>query len=158
MKIVTILKIGDKAPAFTLPDAAGATHKLSDYKGRQVVVYFYPKDDTPGCTTQAIDFTTARAKFKRAKTDIIGISADSMARHKKFETKHELGIILLSDEDKIAIKDFGCWVMKKLYGREYRGIERTTFLIDDKGKIKNIWHKVRVKNHVAEVLEAAKSS
>lgn len=151
------MKIGDKAPAFTLPDAQGKPHKLSDYKGRQLVVYFYPKDDTPGCTTQAIDFTAAKAKFARAKTDIIGISADSIARHEKFKAKHNLGITLLSDEEKETIKAYGCWVKKKLYGREYMGIERTTFLIDEKGKIKNIWNKVKVKDHIAQVLEAAKT-
>ena len=122
------------------------------------MLYFYPKDDTPGCTTQALDFTAAKRAFARVKTDIVGISADSAARHEKFKAKHDIGITLLSDPDKQAIGAYGVWVQKQLYGREYMGIERATFLIDAKGKIRHIWRKVRVKGHVDAVLALAKDA
>jgi peroxiredoxin Q/BCP len=151
------LKIGDKAPVFSLPANGDRTISLADYKGRQLVVYFYPKDNTPGCTTESIDFTNAVADFDAADTDIVGVSADSVKKHDNFVAKHNLAIPLLSDEDQTMLNDYGVWVEKSMYGRKFMGIERATFLIAADGTLKQIWRKVKVKGHVAAVLEAARS-
>lgn len=150
------LEIGDTAPSFRLPANEGRTIGLDDYQGRQLVIYFYPKDNTPGCTTEAIDFTNALAGFNAIDTDVIGVSADSVKKHENFIAKHNLGIALLADEDQTMLNDYGVWVEKNMYGRKYMGIERATYLIDKKGKIKNIWRKVKVKGHVEAVLKAAR--
>lgn len=149
--------IGKKAPAFTLPDADGKKVSLKDFKGQPLVVYFYPKDDTPGCTTEAKDFTALAAKFKKAGAAVIGISKDSVARHKKFADKHDLKVILLSDEDGEVCEKYGVWVEKSLYGRTYMGIERATFLVDGNGVIRQVWRKVKVKGHAQEVLDAVQA-
>lgn len=149
--------IGKKAPAFTLPDADGKKVSLKDFKGQPLVVYFYPKDDTPGCTTEAKDFTALAAKFKKAGAAVIGISKDSVARHKKFADKHDLKVILLSDEDGEVCEKYGVWVEKSLYGRTYMGIERATFLVDSNGVIRQVWRKVKVKGHAQEVLDAVQA-
>jgi len=148
--------VGDKAPAFTLPADGGETLSLSDFKGKNVVLYFYPKDSTPGCTTEAKDFTALIGDFEAAGAVVLGMSKDSVRRHDNFIAKSELKVRLLSDEDGKTIEDYGVWVQKKLYGREYMGIERATFLIDGEGIIRHVWHKVKVKGHAEAVLEAVK--
>ena len=153
---MTELATGDKAPAFTLDASNGDKVKLSDYKGRKLVLYFYPKDDTPGCTKQAIAFTDHADAFNAAGADILGVSKDTVAKHEKFIDKHDLGILLASDPDNEMIERYGAWVEKNMYGKKYMGIERSTFLIDEKGKIAEIWRKVRVPGHVEKVLEAVK--
>ena len=154
---MTHLEEGKKAPAFTLPADGGGKVRLSAYKGQKVVVYFYPKDDTPGCTTEALDFTAAAKAFDKANTVVIGISKDSVERHDKFKSKHKLTVRLGSDENGGVLEKYGVWTEKKLYGRVFMGIQRATFLIDEKGTIARIWPKVRVKGHVDEVLGAAKA-
>ncbi len=149
---------GDPAPDFTLPTDQGDTITLSQYRGGNVVVYFYPKDDTPGCTKQAIAFTDHLSAFKDAHTLVIGVSADSVAKHLKFKAKHDLEIVLASDEKHEALERYGVWVEKNMYGRKYMGIERSTFLIDRDGNIANVWRKVKVPGHVEEVLSSAKAS
>ena len=149
------LEIGDKAPGFSLPANGDKTVALDDYAGRQLVVYFYPKDNTPGCTTEAIDFTHALADFDAVGADIVGVSADSVKKHENFIAKHQLGITLLTDEAQKMLNDYGVWVEKNMYGRKFMGIERATYLIDTDGTIKQIWRKVKVKGHVNAVLEAA---
>ncbi|MBZ6378319.1 peroxiredoxin [Pacificimonas flava] len=148
---------GQKAPDFELAAEGDETLRLSDFEGRKLVLYFYPKDDTPGCTKEAIAFTEHSAEFAAADTDIVGVSKDSVAKHGKFREKHELGIHLGSDPDGEVIERYGSWVEKKMYGRTYMGIDRSTFLIDREGKVAKIWRKVRVKGHVEEVLEAARA-
>lgn len=148
------LSVGDKAPAFTLPTDGDGKFALTKAEG-PVVLYFYPKDDTPGCTTEAINFTAALPKFKKLGVEIVGASKDTVAKHDKFIAKHDLGVTLVSDEEGKLCEKYGVWVEKKNYGRTYMGIERSTFLIDSKGKIAQIWRKVRVKNHVDNVLAAA---
>jgi thioredoxin-dependent peroxiredoxin len=152
-----MLKTGDAAPAFTLPQTDGTNLSLLDLRGKKAVVYFYPKDSTPGCTTEAIDFSQHKAAFEACNTIVIGVSKDSLKRHQNFTDKNNLTITLLSDEEGKMIDEYGVWVEKSLYGRKYMGIERATFLIDSKGKIAQIWHKVKVKGHAAEVLKAAQS-
>ncbi|MBL4835950.1 MAG: thioredoxin-dependent thiol peroxidase [Kordiimonadaceae bacterium] len=149
--------IGDIAPDFTLPGDSGSTLSLSDYKGQNIVLYFYPKDATPGCTTQAKDFTAAKTAFEKCNTVIIGMSKDSAAKHDKFIAKQELTIKLAADEEGTTLENYGVWVEKNNYGRKYMGIVRTTFLIDAQGVIQQVWNKVRVKNHVEAVLEAAQA-
>ncbi len=151
------LKEGDKAPAFNLPADNGKNVKLSDFKGKKVVLYFYPKDDTQGCTKEAIGFTESLAKFKRAGAVVIGASKDTVEKHAKFRDKHDLKIPLVSDEDGSLCKDYGVWKKKMNYGKSYMGIERSTFLIDEKGKVARVWRKVRVASHVDEVLDAVKT-
>ena len=146
------LKPGDPAPPFDLPTAGGARVSLASLKGRRVVVYFYPKDDTPGCTTEALNFTEKARRFTARKTAVIGISRDSVAKHEKFAAKHDLNVVLASDEDGAVCERYGVWVEKRLYGRTYMGIERATFLIDDKGRLQRVWRQVKVKGHVDEVL------
>lgn len=148
---------GKKAPDFKLPDSDDAEVKLSDLQGQNVVLYFYPKDDTPGCTTEARDFTALMPKLKKLNTVILGVSPDKTSKHRKFRDKHELAITLISDEEKTAAEAYGVWVEKSMYGKKYMGVERTTFLIGETGKILQIWRKVKVKGHADEVLEAVKS-
>ncbi|MSP94949.1 MAG: peroxiredoxin [Alphaproteobacteria bacterium] len=151
------LKIGDKAPAFTAPTDGGGKLSLSELKGKTVVLYFYPKDDTSGCTAEAIAFTQSQKAFKAAGAVVIGISKDSPASHDKFKAKHSLGVSLAADEDTRIAQAYGVWVEKSMYGRRYMGMERATFLIDGKGVIRQIWRKVKVNGHAAEVLAAAKA-
>jgi len=148
---------GSKAPAFTLPLDDGTTIKLKDLAGQKAVLYFYPKDDTSGCTKEAIAFSEDIAKFQRAKTRIIGVSRDTLAKHQKFKEKHDLKVDLGSDESGAVTEKYGVWVEKSMYGRKYMGIERATFLIDEKGVIRKIWRKVKVAGHADEVLAAVKA-
>ncbi|MSP20445.1 MAG: peroxiredoxin [Alphaproteobacteria bacterium] len=147
---------GDKAPAFTLETDGGGKVSLSGQKGKKVVVYFYPKDDTPGCTKESIAFTGALAKFEKANTTVIGVSRDSCASHAKFREKYNLEHSLGADEDGKVSEAYGVWVEKSMYGKKSMGIERSTFLIDGKGVVCKAWRRVSVDGHVDEVLEAAK--
>ena len=149
------LAVGDKAPDFTLPTDGSGSVTLSSLKGEAVILYFYPKDDTTGCTAQACAFRDAEANFKGAKTKVIGISKDSVASHDKFKKKYDLPFTLASDKDGHVCEDYGVWAEKSMYGRTYFGIVRTTFLIDKNGIIQRVWNKVKVTGHVAEVLAAA---
>jgi peroxiredoxin Q/BCP len=151
------LKVGDKAPAFTLPSDGGGKASLADFKGRKLVVYFYPRADTPGCTREAIDFSRLRADFKKAHTEILGVSADPVKAQEAFKKKHDLTIGLLSDETHKMLEAYGVWGKKSMYGKSFMGILRVTFLIDSQGRIAHIWPKVKVDGHAAEVLEAAKA-
>jgi peroxiredoxin Q/BCP len=151
------LKIGDPAPQFELQKDGGGTLSLASFAGKKVVLYFYPKDDTSGCTLEAIDFNRLKPQFARAKTEILGISPDSCASHDKFKKKHKLGLTLLSDETKEMLEAYGVWVEKSMYGRKYMGVERTTLLIGPDGTIAQVWHKVKVPDHAEEVLAAAKA-
>lgn len=152
-----MLSAGSPAPDFTLPRDGGADVSLSALKGRKVVLYFYPKDDTPGCTIEAIDFTRLAPEFDAAGTTVIGLSKDSVKAHDKFCRKHGLGIILASDESGTTCEDYGVWREKSMYGKTFMGIERVTFLIDTDGKVARIWPKVTVAGHADEVLAAARS-
>ena len=149
------LGIGDIAPDFNLPRDGGAEQSLSQLRGKAVVLYFYPKDDTSGCTLEAHDFTALKPEFDKIGVEIIGMSPDKAAKHDKFKEKHELNITLVSDEEKTTLMTYGVWVEKSMYGRKYMGVERTTFLIDKTGKIAEIWHKVKVPGHAQAVLQAA---
>lgn len=149
---------GDMAPDFTLPRDGGGTVTLSDLRPGMAVVYFYPKDDTPGCTKESIGFTEHLDAFKAANCDIIGISKDTVAKHDKFLAKHSLGVILASDAEDEVCEAYGVWKEKSMYGKTYMGIERSTFLIGGDGKVLNAWHKVRVPGHVEAVLEAAQNA
>lgn len=149
--------IGDPAPAFSNPRDGGSTVSLADYAGQNVVLYFYPRDDTPGCTTEAIGFTEHAAAFAAANTVVLGVSKDSVTKHEKFRDKHGLGIPLLADEDGALCEAYGTWVEKNMYGKTSMGIERATFLIDTTGTVKQVWRKVKVPGHVDAVLEAAQS-
>lgn len=151
------LKVGDKAPAFSLKTDGGGKISLSGLKGRNVVLYFYPKDDTSGCTAEACGFRDNLPKFGKLDAVVIGVSRDSAESHDKFKTKHKLNFTLGSDDTGKVTEDYGVWVEKSLYGRKYMGIERATFLIDGKGKIAAIWRKVKVAGHVDEVLKAVKA-
>lgn len=150
------LSKGDAAPNFTLPGNGGEDISLTQFKGKNVVLYFYPKDDTPGCTTEAKDFTALSADFAAENTVIIGMSKDTAAKHDKFIAKYDLSVLLASDEDGAVLEDYGVWVEKKMYGRTYMGIQRATFLIDKDGTIQEIWPKVKVKGHAEEVLNKVK--
>lgn len=147
---------GKKAPAFTMPADDGSTVSLKDYKGKKLVMFFYPRDNTPGCTTESIEFSENLTKFRRAGADVLGVSRDTIASHEKFKAKQGLKIALASDADTDVIDTYGSWVEKNNYGRKYMGIERSTFLIDESGKIIKIWRKVRVKGHVEAVLSVVK--
>jgi thioredoxin-dependent peroxiredoxin len=147
------MKVGEAAPKFTAPNREGKSTSLEDFQGRSIVLYFYPKDNTPGCTTEAIDFTDKLAEFQALNTQVIGISPDSIASHGKFIDKHNLKIILLSDPEHQIAESYGVWQLKKFMGKEYMGIVRSTFLINPTGNISHIWSNVRVKNHVDTVLK-----
>ena len=146
------------APQFTLPRDGGGTLSLSDFSGKMVVLYFYPKDDTSGCTKEAQGFTEHAAEFAAAGAVVLGVSKDSIAKHEKFRDKYGLGVALLSDEQGHVCEDYGIWVEKSMYGKTYMGIERATFLIDGTGRILREWRKVKVDGHVQEVLEAVRSA
>lgn len=148
---------GAIAPAFTLPRDGGGEISLAALRGQKVVLYFYPKDDTPGCTVEALDFTARAAEFTAAGAVVIGISKDPVKKHDKFVKKHGLGIALVSDENGTTCEDYGVWVEKSMYGKTYMGIERATFLIGADGRVARVWRKVSVPDHAAEVLEAAKA-
>ncbi|MEJ2103146.1 MAG: thioredoxin-dependent thiol peroxidase [Ignavibacteriaceae bacterium] len=150
------LKVGDKAPAFKLKNQDGETISLSDLKGKPVVLYFYPKDDTSGCTKEACNFRDEFPKFGKMKAEIVGVSADSVESHKKFAEKYKLPFNLLSDEKKEVLEKYGVWQEKSMYGKKYMGIVRTTFIIDSAGKIQKIFPKVKVDTHNKEVMEALK--
>lgn len=145
------LKIGDQAPVFTLKNKDGKEITLSDFKGKWVVIYFYPKDNTSGCTQEAKDFTAALPEFKKEGAIILGISPDSEKSHGNFAQRHALKVELLSDPEHRVLEAYGVWRQKKMAGREYRGVVRTTFLVNPKGTVEKIWEKVKVKNHVEEV-------
>jgi peroxiredoxin Q/BCP len=151
------LSTGEHAPAFTLPATDGRNLTLDSLKGRKVVLYFYPKDDTSGCTLEAQNFQALRGRFAEAGTEIIGVSPDAMKSHDKFRSKYGLDFALASDEEKTMLQAYGVWVEKSMYGRKYMGVERTTMLIDQDGKIARIWEKVKVPGHAEEVLAAAKA-
>jgi peroxiredoxin Q/BCP len=148
--------VGDLAPEIELPDETGAPVRLKDLRGRTVVLYFYPKDDTEGCTLEAKEFSERMASFARAGAAVIGISPDSSRSHEKFKCKHELSVRLASDSDKVAANAYGVWVEKSMYGRKFMGVERATFLVGPDGKIARIWRKVSASGHAEEVLQAVK--
>ncbi|HET56450.1 MAG TPA: thioredoxin-dependent thiol peroxidase [Ignavibacteria bacterium] len=148
-----MIKEGNKAPAFTLPDSTGKKISLKDFLGKKVVLYFYPKDMTSGCTKEACDFRDSHPDFKKLKAVVLGVSPDSVDSHKKFSDKYELPFTLLSDESKNVLEKYGVWKEKSMYGRKYMGVERTTIIIDENGKIQKIFPKVKVNNHVEEVLK-----
>lgn len=149
-----MIKEGTTAPAFKTNDANGETVSLKDLRGQKVVLYFYPKDDTPGCTKEACSFRDAFATYKKRGITVLGVSPDSEASHKKFETKYKLPFTLLADKDHAIADAYGVWGEKKFMGRTYMGVQRTTFLIDEKGKIKKVFEKVKPEDHASEVLEA----
>lgn len=151
-----MLQQGDSAPDFELPIEDGSILRLSELQGAPVVIYFYPKDDTSGCTREAIDFTALLPEFDKLGVRVIGISPDSVAKHVKFIDKHNLGVTLAADEQKDVAQAYGVWAEKKMYGKTYMGIVRTTFLLDREGNIATVWSKVRVKDHAEAVLEAAR--
>lgn len=150
------LEVGDKAPSFKLKNQDGKTISLADLKGKPIVLYFYPKDDTPGCTKEACNFRDEFPKFGKLKAEIIGISVDSVESHKKFAEKYKLPFNLLADEKKEVVEKYGVWKEKNMYGKKYMGIERTTFIIDGNGKIAKIFPKVKVDDHNKEVIDALK--
>lgn len=151
------VKPGDKAPDFTLATDGDGNVTLSKLKGKKVILYFYPKDDTSGCTSEACGFRDSLPKFGRTDATVIGISRDTVASHDRFKKKYDLPFMLASDEEGKVCEAYGTWVEKSMYGRKYMGIERATFLIDPKGVVRNVWHKVKVPGHVEEVLAAAKA-
>ncbi|DAB28850.1 MAG: peroxiredoxin [Sulfurimonas sp. RIFOXYD12_FULL_33_39] len=148
-----MLKIDNKAPEFCLPNQDDVEICMRDLKGKWIVLYFYPKDNTPGCTTEACDFSDALPEFNDLNAIVLGVSADSTEKHRNFIEKKDLSITLLSDEEKSMLQDYGVWQLKKNYGKEYMGIVRTTFVINPEGTIKAIWGKVKVKDHAKEVKE-----
>ncbi len=145
---------GEKAPDFSAPMNGGGETSLGAYRGQTVVLYFYPKDDTPGCTKEAIAFTERATDFERAGAVVLGVSKDSVAKHDKFLAKHNLGLTLFSDEGSDICEKYGVWVEKSMYGKKFMGIERSTFLIDDNGVVRKVWRKVKVSGHVDAVLDA----
>lgn len=151
------LQIGQVVPNFTLPASTGKDISLSDFKGKKLVIYFYPKDMTPGCTTESCDFRDYNGQFQQFNTEVIGISPDDLNSHEKFITKHELPFLLLADTEHQVSELFGVWKLKKMYGKEYMGIERSTFLLDEEGRLLKEWRKVKVEGHVQELVEAVKN-
>ncbi len=152
------IELGKSAPDFELQASNGEDVKLSDFRGKNVVLYFYPKDMTPGCTTEACDFRDNHESFAELDAVILGVSPDPVDRHKKFIDKHDLPFLLLADEDHSVAEEYGVWKLKKNFGKEYMGIERSTFVIDKEGNLVNEWRKVRVKGHVEEALEYIKEN
>ena len=148
-----MIEIGIKAPDFTLPDQDGNLHKLSDYRGKPVVLYFYPKDDTPGCIKEACSFRDSFIDFKKAGVEVLGVSTDNSKSHEKFRQKYEIPFTLLADTDKKVVKEYGVWQEKVNYGKKYWGTARTTFLIDKNGNIVYVFEHVKPDEHAAEVLE-----
>lgn len=157
MAKTTELAVGDRAPDFTMPTDGGGTIKLSELRGKTVVLYFYPKDDTSGCTKEACGFNDGLPDFKKLKAEILGVSRDSAASHDKFKRKYGLKFRLGSDAEGNVSEAYGTWVEKSMYGRKYMGMERATFLIDREGVIRGIWRKVKVPGHVEDVMKAAKA-
>lgn len=154
---MTDITEGQTAPAFDLATDDDGRVTLAGLEGKSVVLYFYPKADTPGCTTEGLDFSALADQFAAANTVVIGVSRDAVKKLDRFKAKHDLKVILGSDEDGVVCEAYGTWVMKKLYGREYMGVERATFLIDGAGLIRRVWRNVKVKGHAEQVLEAAQS-
>ncbi len=154
---MALLAVGDKAPAFKTTDQDGNPVSLGDFKGQKVVLYFYPKDDTPGCTKEACSFRDGWSQFRRRKIVVLGVSADDVKSHKKFAEKFSLPFTLLADTDKKILDAYGVWGEKSMYGRKYMGIHRVTYLIDEKGRIAAVWPKVKPDGHAEEILEAASS-
>jgi thioredoxin-dependent peroxiredoxin len=152
-----MLHEGDKAPDFELPTESDDKFKLSAFKGKGVVLYFYPKDDTSGCTLEAKDFSRLAPDFRQAGVEVIGLSPDSVESHRKFRRKYDLAVLLAADQDKAVATAYGVWVEKSMYGRKYMGAERSTFLIDKSGRIAKSWRKVKVPGHAEEVLAAARA-
>jgi peroxiredoxin Q/BCP len=153
---MTVLQPGDRAPDFSLPRDGGNTLSLRDFKGRKLVLYFYPKADTPGCTKEAIAFSALKSAFTRAGTDIVGVSADPVKAQDKFRDKHDLKVALVSDEEKKMLTAYGAWGEKSMYGRKFMGVRRITYLIDPQGRVAQVWGNVKVDGHAEEVLAAAK--
>lgn len=151
------LAAGDTAPAFAIPGDDGVELSLKSFKGKKLVLYFYPKDDTTGCTMESIDFNGLKDKFAKAGAVVVGVSPDTCASHLKFKTKHKLDLTLLSDSTKTMLEAYGVWVEKSMYGRKYMGVERTTMLIGPDARIARVWNKVKVPGHAEAVLEAAKA-
>jgi len=154
--MATELTVGSKAPAFKLPRDGGGIVSLADFKGRKLVIYAYPRADTPGCTRESIDFSKLRTEFQKADTEILGVSADPVEAQDKFKKKYKLGLALLSDETHKMLEAYGAWGKKSMYGKTFMGVIRATFLVDAQGRIARIWPKVKVDGHAAEVLAAAK--
>ena len=152
-----VLDIGEAAPDFDLPADGGHRVSLSHLKGKKVVLYFYPKDDTSGCTAEAIAFNGLKSKFEAADAVVIGVSPDSAKSHDKFKTKHSIGFALGSDETKSTLEAYGVWAEKSMYGKKYMGVERTTFVIDAEGRIAKVWRKVKVPGHAEAALEAVQA-
>jgi peroxiredoxin Q/BCP len=148
------LKVGDKAPYFEGPNEKGETIRLSDYAGKKLVLYFYPKDDTPGCTAEACSLRDGYSELKKAGFEIVGVSPDKSAKHQKFIDKYDLPFTLLADENQETLKAYGVWGLKKFMGREYMGVNRTTFVIDGEGRIEQIIDKVNTKDHAGQIMEA----
>ena len=148
---------GSAAPDFSLPVDGGGTLTLSELKGRKVVIYFYPKADTPGCTRESMDFSRLKSEFERAGATVVGVSADAVSAQDKFKAKHNLTVPLASDPDRNMIEAYGVWVEKSMYGKTFMGIERATFLVGANGHIARVWHKVKVEGHAEEVLAAVKA-
>ena len=151
---MALLSVGDKAPAFRTHDQDGNAVSLGDFKGRKVVLYFYPKDDTPGCTKEACAFRDAWSQFRKRKVAVLGVSVDDERSHKKFAEKFSLPFTLLADPEKRIVRDYGVWGQKSMYGRKYMGTNRVTYLIDEKGKIAAVWPKVKPEGHAEEILES----
>ena len=149
-----LLEVGDPAPDFKTADQDGERISLKDLRGRKVVLYFYPKDDTPGCTKEACSFRDGFSKFRKRKIEVLGVSADDEKSHKKFAKKYDLPFRLLADTDKEIVRNYGVWGEKSLYGRKFMGINRVTYVIDEKGKIAGVWPKVKPDGHADEILEA----
>jgi peroxiredoxin Q/BCP len=152
-----MLDVGDVAPDFTLPTDGGGEMMLSSMRGKKVVLYFYPKDDTSGCTKEACDFREKISEFEKAGAVVLGMSPDAVKKHDKFKAKYDLPFSLIADEEKTALQAYGVWVEKSMYGRKYMGVERTTFLIDADGSIQSVWRKVKVPGHVDAVLDAVQA-
>lgn len=157
-KIAAKVAVGAKAPDFELPTDDGGTFKLSAHQGSLVVIFFYPKDDTTGCTAEAKDFTRLASAFRTAGVEVVGISPDSIKKHLKFKEKHELDVRLAADEDHAVAERYGVWVQKSMYGRTYMGVERSTFLIDRSGRVAEAWRKVSVPGHADAVLDVARAA
>ena len=154
---MAMLRDGEKAPDFSMPDAQGKTHKLAEFKGKKLVLYFYPKDDTPGCTVEACDFTARLEQVKAAGAVVVGVSPDDGKSHEKFISKFKLGHLLLSDTDHTVAEKYGVWGKKKFMGREYMGINRSTFVIDEKGKIVQAMYGIHPAGHADEILKILKA-
>lgn len=152
---MTVPKAGDRPPNFSLPRDGGGAISLGDFKGRKLVLYFYPKADTPGCTKEAIDFSALKRAFAKAETDVVGVSADPIKAQDKFRDKHDLKIALASDESQKMLTAYGVWGEKSMYGRKFMGVRRTTILIGRDGRVARVWENVKVPGHAEEVLEAA---